>query len=153
VTGEAWAEEAQALLAAAESRLAELRQAWAAALARAHQAEQEWQAASQAAARQDAGVDQALRAGQDGLARARQRELNQGRGRLEALAQRRQLEMDLSEELAAAIHTLALHIAAARLSLDTAAAHEQAAAGREQLQALSQTLARLAAVAGRGKDR
>lgn len=152
MAGGAWAGEAQALLAAADTQLAELRQAWAAGLARSHRAEQDWQAAGQAAARQDAAVDQALRAGQDRAAWAMQRELNLGQGRLAALEQRRRAEAALVADLAQAIRSLEAQIGAARFTTDAAVAWGHTAAAQAQLAALQLTLTRLADRPGAGKD-
>jgi len=146
-------DEAQSLLAAAEAQLGELRQAWAAALGRARQAERDWQNAQQAVTRLDAAVDEALRAGREPVARAHQRELNMWQGRLEALAGRRRAETDLAEHLALAARGLDQKLAAARGRLDELAARNQMAAAHEQLGALRQTLAQLAAGLPEGKDR
>ena len=139
----AWDDEAQALLAAAEARLEELRQGWAAALARAHQAQAAWQTAGRAAERLDTAVNEALVAQQEHVARERQRELNLGQQRLETLEQRRRSEADLAGALAAAIQRLETEIRAAR---------DPSAAGPGRRQTLRQTLARLAEAAGDGKD-
>jgi phage shock protein A len=143
-TSSAWAEEAQALLAEAEPRLAELRQAGAAALAHAHQAEQAWQTANWDFEGLDLSVDEALRAGQERLARDKQRELNLRRRQLEALNDLRRSTAALAAELAQASHRLAAQITTTR---------EQVAHGRQPRPDLRQTLARLAEAAGERKDR
>jgi len=142
-SGGAWAEEALALLAEADTRLAELRQAAATALARAHQAEQAWQTANLDFEGLDMSVDDALLTGQDRLARDKQRELNLLRVQLEALDAQRRSAVALAAELTQASNSLAAQITATR---------EPVAQGCQPPPDLRQTLARLADGVGERKD-
>jgi phage shock protein A len=137
--------QAEALLAQAEARLAEVREAWAAATARAAQAERAWRAARMEVEQLDAAVDAALQAGQETLARLAQRNLNLAQRRADEWDARRREQAQVVAQMVAAVTALQSQIKLAHRRLDELSSFDRSAAAQAQLSALRQATARLAA--------